>query len=59
MEYTLLVVVGLVISIVAIMLYFLVRFYQRININSYSYEDVIDEDGNTITKVIDNNPESE
>lgn len=59
MEYTSLVVVGLVVWIAAIMVYLLVRFYQNINIRSYSYEDVTDENGNTITKVIDNNPESE
>jgi hypothetical protein len=40
------------------LLYSIFRLFKNSNGNSYSYEETIDENGNTITKVIDNNPES-
>jgi hypothetical protein len=58
MEYASLVVVCLILSIVAVLFYSIFRFFKNNNGNSYSYEEIIDENGNTITKVIDNNPES-
>ncbi len=58
MEYASLVVVCLVLSIVAVLFYSIFRFFKNNNGNSYSYEETIDENGTTIIKVIDNNPES-
>ena len=58
MEYASLVVVCLVLPIVALLFHSIFRLFKNSNGNSYSYEETIDENGNTITKVVDNNPES-